>query len=427
MQKIFYNASFKTLNENKDIAEAVLTNDESIVFAGQKDEVLQMKNDETELVDLKEKFVMPTLFCFNMRVFDNIEKRIKTAKICKKSSILTQNDENYEKFDRFGLYQKEFLKIQDEFLKNGITTIQELINSKDEFVFWKKIAESGSLKIDVIGYIDFLKNKQIMDDNCRSFRKYKNHFRLGGYHINLDGNILEKKAWLKKTYPKEGKYFGYAEFVDEQLSFVIKTALEEKKQLLVFANGDRALEQFLRCYEENQKENKIEDNYRPMVFGCSFANKKLLLKMKQFDITPVFEIKKFIENEKTLKKYFGTLRVKKLLPLKTCKKIGLKFLLDFGGQKIYGLNDLKLFFELKSLFAKNLNKNFELCQDAFHLFVKLPAYYTFDFEQKGSLESGKHADFIVTNKDFDITAKDINIKVLQVYQNGNLIYKQNKK
>ena len=83
MQKIFYNASFKTLNENKDIAEAVLTNDESIVFAGQKDEVLQMKNDETELVDLKEKFVMPTLFCFNMRVFDNIEKRIKTAKTCK--------------------------------------------------------------------------------------------------------------------------------------------------------------------------------------------------------------------------------------------------------------------------------------------------------------------------------------------------------
>ena len=42
-----------------------------------------------------------------------------------------------------------------------------------------------------------------MDDNCRSYRKYKNHFRLGGYHITLDGLLLNKRACLTKKYPKE--------------------------------------------------------------------------------------------------------------------------------------------------------------------------------------------------------------------------------
>ena len=178
MQKIFYNARFVTMNDKQKSAEAMLVNDDAIVFMGEKDEVLQMKTDETELIDLNEKIVMPTFFDVCADVYFEIESRLKNANKEKFIEKTAENDENYEKFDNFDKYKKEFLIIQDEFLKLGITTIQEKISSREEFVFWKKISEDGSLKIDVIGYVDFVKNKQIMDDNCRSYRKYKNHFSL---------------------------------------------------------------------------------------------------------------------------------------------------------------------------------------------------------------------------------------------------------
>ena len=206
MQKIFYNARFLTMNDKLKNAEAMLVNDDAIVFIGEKEEVLQLKTDETKLIDLNEKIVMPTFFDVCSEVYLEMEKRIKTANNDKFIEKTADNDENYEKFDNFKTYKQEFLNIQNELLKLGITTIQERISSKEEFVFWKKISEDGALKIDVIGYIDFVKNKQIMDDNCRSYRKYKNHFRLGGYHISLDGLLLNRKACLSKKYPKEKNY-----------------------------------------------------------------------------------------------------------------------------------------------------------------------------------------------------------------------------
>ena len=305
MQKIFYNARFVTLNDNFDECDAMLVNDDNIVFAGDSSEVLQMKTDETVLVDLNKKLVLPTFFDVNLSLYLMIEERLKNAKKDKFIENLTQEDEIYENFCNFDIYFKEFEKLQNELLSRGITTVQEEIKSVEEFIFWKKVSETGKLKIDVIGYIDFLNNRKIMDDNCRSFRKYKNHFRLGGYYINLDGSILEKKAWLKKAYPKEKGYKGFALLGFEQLGIIIKTALEEKKQMMIHADGDMAVEQFLICYEEQIKEKPVEDNFRPIIIGCNFLNKKLLSRMKDLNIAPVFKIDSYIKGRQKAKDVFG--------------------------------------------------------------------------------------------------------------------------
>ena len=76
MQKIFYNAKFYTLNDGEEVAEAMLVNDGIIVFAGKKDEVFSMKTEDTKLVDLKEKSVLPAFFDMNLSLFKIIENRI---------------------------------------------------------------------------------------------------------------------------------------------------------------------------------------------------------------------------------------------------------------------------------------------------------------------------------------------------------------
>ena len=423
MQKIFYNARFLTMNEKQKTAEAMLVNDDAIVFVGEKEEVLQMKTNETEVVDLNEKVVMPTFFDVCSNVYLEIENRLKTANNDKFIEKSAENDENYEKFSNFKHYKKEFLLIQNELLKLGLTTIQEKISSREEFVFWKKIAEDGSLKIDVIGYVDFVKNKQIMDDNCRSYRKYKNHFRIGGYHITLDGLLLNKKACLKKKYPKERNYSGYLELGIEHLKIIIKTALEEKKQLMVFADGDKAVEEFLLTYEEQVKETPVEDNYRPVIIGSNFINKKTLNKISKFNIMTCFRIDELMEDYDTFKSYFGNSKIKKLIPLLTCKNNGLKNLLcstnNFNTFKVY---------EFLTLKNKKHNKIFGRktvfdSQNVLEMLTTNPAYYAFDLEQKGSFESGKKANFLVLNNELSCD----NVEVEKIYLEGELVFENNKK
>lgn len=423
MQKIFYNARFLTMNESLKAAEAMLVNDDAIVFMGEKEEVLQMKTDETELIDLDQKIVMPTFFDVCADVYLEIENRLKTANNDKFIEKTTENDENYEKFDNFKHYKKEFLIIQDELLKLGIATIQEKISSKEEFVFWKKISEEGSLKIDVIGYVDFVRNKQIMDDNCRSYRKYKNHFRLGGYHISLDGLLINRKACLTKKYPKEKNYSGYLELGLEQLKIIIKTALEEKKQLMVFADGDRAVKEFLLTYEEQVKEKPVEDNYRPVIVGSNFVNKKTLDLFKKFNVMVCFRIDELMENYDTFKSYFGKSKLKKLIPLSVCKKNGLKNLLcstnNFNTFNVYKFLTSKdklhnMIFGKKFVFEEN---------DILEMFTTTPAYYAFDLDQKGFFDSGKKANFLVLNK--SLIDKDSCVE--QIYLEGELIFENNKK
>lgn len=430
MQKIFYNASFLTMNDSFEMADAMLVNDDAIVFVGKKDEVLKMKTDETELVDLENKFVIPTFFDLNLDIYQIIENKLKNANKLKFIEKEAENDENYEKFINFSIYEKEFLKIQNELLNMGVTTIQENIYSKQEFCFWKKISESGNLKIDVIGYIDFLKNKQIMDENCRSYRKYKNHFRLGGYYLKLDGSILEKKAWLKKSYPKEHGYAGFGELGFEQLKFIIKTAFEEKKQLVVHADGDKAVEEFLKCFEEQKIESKTEDTFRPIIIGCNFVSKKLIQKMSELNITPNFEIDNLSSNYELMKTYFGNFRLKKLIPLKLVAENKIKHLLSTHGQSEFNSFDaINSLLDANSNVSKALKSSKTLSvRDVLETLTITPAYYCFDLEQKGSLESGKKANFLVIDKDIKkLGVETSDVKVLKIYLEGNLIFDNNKK
>ena len=62
MQQIFYNAKIITMNDAMPEANSFLANDGAVVFVGEKQEVLDMKTDDTKLIDLKGLTVFPSFF-----------------------------------------------------------------------------------------------------------------------------------------------------------------------------------------------------------------------------------------------------------------------------------------------------------------------------------------------------------------------------
>ena len=55
-------------------------------------------------------------------------------------------NEDYDNFANFDEYKKEFLLIEKEYIKNGITTVFELGIDKKAFAFWKKMCYTKANK-----------------------------------------------------------------------------------------------------------------------------------------------------------------------------------------------------------------------------------------------------------------------------------------
>lgn len=416
MQYIFYNAKLNEFANDGQNHDAFLVNDGSIVFVGEKQEVFEMKTDETKMVDLKGKQIVPSFYDLDASVYKTIERNLKNAKKERKLENNADFDENYDRFDNYTAYKTEFLKLQKEYLKRGITTIQELYIGSKEFTFWKKLSEEKLLELDIIAYVDIKNSKQVMDDNCRSYRKYKNHFRLGGYSLAIDGNLSEKKAWLNKPYKKEGRYAGYSEYYDEHLTCLIKSALEEKKQLVVETNGDKAVDMFLRCFEEVVKKEKVEDMLRPIALKCNILSERQMKKMNELKVMPSFQVSDLIEKRKELMSAIGKSRLKKIQPFVLAKKHNMPFLIQTERFKMLTA------FETAEMIASesaNLSKVQKITKsEAFDSMIKTSAYALFDQEFKGSIENGKQATFIVVDDDNNI---------LSTYIMGEKVYSSNKK
>lgn len=421
MQKIFYNAKIITNNENNDECSAMLVNDGSIVFVGGKQEVLNLKSEETKIIDLGGGFVYPSLFGLGFNVFKIIDEKIKNAKKGKNFQISADINENYDNFANFEEYKKEYIKTEKKLIAQGVTTISEIDIDRKEFAFWKKMSEEKLLKLDIVAYVNFFDSKQVMDDNCVTYRKYKNHFRLGGYYLKVDGKIQELKAWFNKPYTGTKSHYGSGEIYGEQLYFLLKMALEEKKQIIFEVDGDKSMQEVLTVFEELEVKEKIDNFYRPVFYCSGFIPKSLYSKLKHFDVTLLF--KHFDLSEyKTIKKFLGFRRRKYFYNLNALLKNDIRFILLSDGNIDSFLNDLiNMHKKQKCNFSLKMLKFNKSCLNFTTLMLKLiysnPAYICFDTETKAGLDNQKQASFFVSDNDILKQGnEDLKIKMVEIFE-----------
>ena len=109
MHKIFYNGNIITYDDKNASAQAFLVNDENIVFVGSNEEILSMKTDETTMIDLENKTVIPSFIDCNSSIYKMIETELKNAKLDEFLENNAEIDDNYDKFDNYEVYKNQFL------------------------------------------------------------------------------------------------------------------------------------------------------------------------------------------------------------------------------------------------------------------------------------------------------------------------------
>lgn len=333
--------------------------------------------------------------------------------------------------------EKQYRMAEDIYFQYGITTIQDGITRKPDWKLLEDMAEKAKIRADVVSYVDLKLNPEILTDNSQYVSQYKNHLKIGGYKIFLDGSPQGRTAWMSKPYVSQEKgdeeYRGYPVYKDEEVTEFFMKAMEADVQLLVHCNGDQAAEQMIHCYEEAKKQwkaqGKEERNIHPVMIHAQLVREDQLARMKQLDIFPSFFLAHIYHWGDIHIKNFGMERAGKISPAKTAADNDMVFTLHQDSPVI--MPDM---LETVWCAVNRLTKSGVLLgederltpQQALEGVTINAAIQYGEQERKGSIKPGKCADFVILDQN-PVTVSPDKIKEIQVLETimcGQSVYRK---
>ena len=319
--------------------------------------------------------------------------------------------------------------ISKNYIKYGVTTMQDGATIKSDFDILKKMAEKDMLKVDVVAYpLMPGGGVELHHENKEYCGKYNNHLKIGGYKLVLDGSPQGRTAWLTKPY--RGGDFGYCGYPwmnTEDVEKFIKIAVDEKQQLLTHCNGDAAGDQLLDSYEKVMKETGSKDDLRPVMIHCQTARNDQLDRMAKLNmIASIFVGHVYYWGDVHLKN-FGEERGHHISPAKDALDRGIH--VNFHQDTPVTVPDMM---HTVWCAVNRISRNGVVIgadqrigvYDALKAITKEAAYEYFEEDSKGTIEEGKRADLVILSESpVEVDSMDIkDIKVLETIKDGVTIY-----
>lgn len=318
------------------------------------------------------------------------------------------------------------------YIKNGYTTVQEGRADTGTSELWRSFANIGQLDIDVVVYPDLM-NEQAYMLKYGSSLQYQNHFRIGGVKISLDGSPQGKTAWLTQPYliPPEGQtkdYRGYPAYPDQKMvQNAINLAYEKHWQILAHANGDAAIDQYLDTIAvANQKFGQLDR--RNVIIHAQTIREDQLDRAKDLGLIPsFFSLHTYYWGDWHKHETLGPERANRISPTASALKRNMIFTEHHDAPVIPPKNMMVI----NATVNRTTRSGDVLGEDqrvspyiALKSVTDWAAYQYFEDKDKGTLEKGKLADFVVLDHDpLKVPSQKIkDIKILATYKEGRLIY-----
>ncbi len=311
-------------------------------------------------------------------------------------------------------------------LKNGLTSLTDAGLSKEVILTIKDMQENNNLKIRINAMVS---NSQEDIDYFLDQGILKTpRLRVGSVKVYADGALGSRGAALKEPYSDQHNHFGAMVIGLEEFDELAKKLADTEYQMNTHAIGDSANAVVLRTYEKylNEKPDRRWRVEHAQVLDPSeyeYFSKNILPSVQPTHATSDMYWAEDRLGEERIKHAYAYKRLLKeaeILPLGT----------DFPVEKV---NPMLTFYAAVSRkdtegYPENgfQPQNALSREEALRGMTIWAAYAAFEEDEKGSLEVGKYADFIILKEDLmtiDIT-KVPEIKVQQTFINGELVYEK---
>lgn len=323
---------------------------------------------------------------------------------------------------------KQLKEAQKIYLKNGITVVQEGIAREKEWRLLKKAAELKELIVDVIAYVDEKQSHHILMDDRKFFDHSLNRLKLGGYKLFLDGSPQGRTAWMLEPYLGSKDYCGYPTYQDEEVVKFVKKSCDEGVQLLVHCNGDAAAQQLLDAFHTVLKGKASQ--LRPVMIHAQLINQRQLKIMHELKMIASFFIAHTYYWGDIHLKNFGEEQASLISPAHSAilEDVIYTFHQDTPVIQPNMLETIGCAVNRRTKSGRILGADECICvEDALKGVTINAAYQYFQEHERGTIELGKLADFVILSDDPRTVdkLKIREIEVLATIKEGQCCYRKN--
>ena len=322
---------------------------------------------------------------------------------------------------------------QNMALSYGYTTVQEGRAMKNSHLFLEHAANTKFLKLDVVSYIDYSIADSLLKSDWYS-SSYKNHYRIGGVKLTLDGSPQGRTAWRTQPYliPPDGAEEGYLGYPaiprDEDVEKIYESAFQNNWQILTHANGDAAMDQMIRTLRKVTTKYGNE-NRRDVLIHGQYVREDQLDEFKDLNIiASLFPLHTFYWGD-WHKDIIGDSLGNKISPTRTALNKGLRISIHTDAPVALP-NLMRVIWTATSRVSRSgkiIGENERLTPyEALKCITEWSAYQHFEEDRKGTLEVGKIADLVILNENpLKSELDDIkDILVIETIKEGITVYKK---
>ncbi|MEI6263925.1 MAG: amidohydrolase [Sphingobacteriia bacterium] len=293
-------------------------------------------------------------------------------------------------------------------------------------------ASRGKFIIDVNSWIDYTYPKYMRSEWYS--KEYKNHYRIAGLKLTLDGSPQGRTAWRTIPYliPPDGQKAGYKGYPaipnDADVQKIVDTAFANNWQLKAHCNADASADQFFRAVNKAAAKYGNNDRRNILIHG-QLIRMDQLDSLKKYDIVgSFFPMHTFYWGD-WYKEIIGPEKAQQISPINSALKKGIR-VTSHTDAPVALPNLMMIMWTTVNRISRSgtvMGPDERLTPyQALKSFTIWGAEQFFEEKNKGTLSSGKLADMVVLDKNplkvDPMTLKDI--KVMETIKEGKSIYKK---
>jgi predicted amidohydrolase YtcJ len=336
-----------------------------------------------------------------------------------------------------------------DYNKVGITSIADRDTSDDELELYRKLHARGELPVRTFINLHIDAQAPVAEIEARikkaaadPLHERNNMLWLRGTKSYMDGGMLTGSAYMLKPWGvskvysiEDPEYRGMRYIEPGKMYQIARLALQNGLQPTAHSVGDGAVTAMIDAYEEVNSEFPVRE-LRPCITHCNFMTREAIDRMKKLGIVADLQPDWLMLDGATLLKQFGNERLAYFQPYKSLFDAGV---VVGGGsdhmQKIGSYRSINPYNPFQGMWIAltrqprwmdgPLHPEQRISREqAIRLFTINNAFLMFAENEKGSLEKGKLADFVVLKKDI-LTCPVEEIRTMEVdrtYLGGKLMY-----
>lgn len=312
----------------------------------------------------------------------------------------------------------------------GYTTAQDGRSSAGIVEALKAVDAEGGLPIDVVAYPDVLEDEDYIAANTS--KDYAGHVRVGGCKLTIDGSpqgftALRDRPYYDPVGDYPPGYAGYASVTMEQVQDAVDWCYEHGFQILTHANGEGASDMLIAAIGAAQARYGDPGN-RPVLVHGQFLREDQVDSYKRLGVFPsLFPMHTFYWGDWHREHTVGPVNAENISPTGWVRQRGM----IFGSH-----HDAPVAFpdslRILSATVTRRTRSGDILGPAQRVDVMTalkamtiwPAWQHFEENDKGSIELGKIADFVILSD--DPTAVDpetlAELRVQATIKNDTVIY-----